>query len=114
MLRWTLRSAPRCCCTRLMRASITTKRTSGTKSHSSATSLRTGAEILEKPLPTKTLDWTSGETLTFEDLGDGRCRIVALSVVDNMELRDMILSSGMEVGVTEGYEKLDELLAAQP
>lgn len=59
-------------------------------------------------------DGVSLETLTFEDLGDGRCRIVALSVVDNMELRDMILSSGMEVGVTEGFEKLDELLAAQP
>ena len=58
-------------------------------------------------------DGVSLETLTFEDLGDGRSRIVALSVVDNMELRDMILASGMESGVTEGYEKLDELLAAQ-
>jgi hypothetical protein len=28
-----------------------------------------------------------------------------------MEARDMILSSGMEVGVNEGFEKLDALLA---
>jgi hypothetical protein len=28
-----------------------------------------------------------------------------------MEIRDMILSSGMDTGVIEGYEQLDELLA---
>jgi hypothetical protein len=28
-----------------------------------------------------------------------------------MEIRDMIIASGMEVGVVEGYEQLDELLA---
>lgn len=56
-------------------------------------------------------DGVSLETLTFEDLGDGRCRTVAVAVVESMELRDQILSSGMDVGVVEGYEKLDELLA---
>ena len=59
-------------------------------------------------------DGVSLETMTLEDLGDGRTRIVGLSVVDSMEARDMMLASGMEVGVVEGYEKLDELLAAQP
>jgi hypothetical protein len=28
-----------------------------------------------------------------------------------MEAREAMLASGMEVGVNEGYEKLDELLA---
>jgi uncharacterized protein YndB with AHSA1/START domain len=56
-------------------------------------------------------DGVSLETLTFEDLGGGRCRTVAVAVVESMELRDQILSSGMDVGVVEGYEKLDELLA---
>jgi hypothetical protein len=28
-----------------------------------------------------------------------------------MEIREMILASGMDTGVNEGYEKLDELLA---
>lgn len=56
-------------------------------------------------------DGVSLETMTFEELPDGRCRIVALSVVDSMETRDLILSSGMDVGVKEGFEKLDDLLA---
>ena len=56
-------------------------------------------------------DGVSLETMTFEGLGDGRTRITALSVVESMEIRDSILSSGMEVGVVEGYEQLDELLA---
>ena len=56
-------------------------------------------------------DGVSLETMTFEDLPGGRCRIVGTSVVESLELRDMILSSGMEVGVNEGYEKLDAILA---
>jgi uncharacterized protein YndB with AHSA1/START domain len=56
-------------------------------------------------------DGVSLETMTFEDLGDGRTRTVGLSVVENFESRDGILASGMEVGVYEGYEKLDALLA---
>ncbi|MCW2794735.1 SRPBCC family protein [Nocardioides sp.] len=56
-------------------------------------------------------DGVSLETMTFVDLPDGRCRLVGLAVVDSMELRDLIMSSGMDVGVLEGYAKLDELLA---
>ncbi len=48
--------------------------------------------------------------MTFEDLGDGHSRIVGVSVVESLETRDMILASGMEVGVVEGYERMDELL----
>lgn len=58
-------------------------------------------------------DGVSLETMTFEDLGDGRTRIVTLGVVESIDIRDMILSSGMDTGVVEGYEKLDELLATQ-
>src|SRR5215204_4662297 len=56
-------------------------------------------------------DGVSLETMTFEDLGGGRTRTIGLSVVDNFETRDAIMASGMEVGVYEGYEKLDALLA---
>jgi uncharacterized protein YndB with AHSA1/START domain len=56
-------------------------------------------------------DGVSLETMTLEDLGDGRTRLVGLSVVDSFESRDAIMASGMEVGVNEGYEKLDALLA---
>jgi uncharacterized protein YndB with AHSA1/START domain len=57
-------------------------------------------------------DGVSLETMTFVDLGDGRTRIDSLSVVDSMEVRDAVMASGMDVGVKEGYEKLDELLAS--
>lgn len=57
-------------------------------------------------------DGVSLETATFEDLG-GRTRVTTTSVVDSFEARDAILSSGMETGVNEGYERLDELLATQ-
>jgi uncharacterized protein YndB with AHSA1/START domain len=51
------------------------------------------------------------EKLAFEDLGDGRSRIVATSLVDSFEGRDAFVASGMEVGVQQGYQQLDELLA---
>jgi uncharacterized protein YndB with AHSA1/START domain len=57
--------------------------------------------------------WPDGvalETMTFEDLGDGWTRLHASSLCDSFEARDGMLSSGMEVGVTEGYAKLDRLL----
>jgi uncharacterized protein YndB with AHSA1/START domain len=56
-------------------------------------------------------DGVALETLTFEDLGGGRTRLTALSVVDTLEGRDAIIASGMETGVVEGYEQLDALLA---
>lgn len=51
------------------------------------------------------------ETLTFEDLGDGRTRLHATSLVDSFEGRDAWLESGMEEGVNDGYAKLDALIA---
>ncbi|GAA2788701.1 SRPBCC family protein [Saccharopolyspora taberi] len=58
-------------------------------------------------------DGVALETLTFEALGGGRTRLRILSVVEDFETRDGVLASGMEVGVKEGYEKLDELLARE-
>jgi uncharacterized protein YndB with AHSA1/START domain len=52
------------------------------------------------------------ETITFEDLGGGRTRLHAVSLCDSFEGRDAWLSSGMEVGVNEGYAALDAILAA--
>jgi uncharacterized protein YndB with AHSA1/START domain len=56
-------------------------------------------------------DGVALETLTFEDLGDGRTRLHAQSLVDSFEGRDAWLQSGMETGVNEGYAKLDTLLS---
>jgi uncharacterized protein YndB with AHSA1/START domain len=51
------------------------------------------------------------ETMTFEDLGDGRTRLHAFSLCDSFEARDGWLSSGMEVGVHDGYAAIDRMLA---
>jgi uncharacterized protein YndB with AHSA1/START domain len=51
------------------------------------------------------------ETMTFEDLGEGRTRLHIQSLFDSYEARDGMLSSGMDVGVNDGYAKLDGLLA---
>ncbi len=56
-------------------------------------------------------DGVALERLVFEDLGDGRTRLTSTSLVDSFEGRDAFLASGMEVGVREGYERLDEVLA---
>jgi uncharacterized protein YndB with AHSA1/START domain len=50
------------------------------------------------------------ERVVFEDIGGGRTRLVATSLVDSFAARDAFVSSGMEEGVIEGYERLDELL----
>lgn len=57
-------------------------------------------------------DGVSLDTATFEALPDGRTRLVVTSLVDSIESRDAILRSGMDVGMREGYAKLDALLAA--
>jgi uncharacterized protein YndB with AHSA1/START domain len=56
-------------------------------------------------------DGVALERLELEDLGDGRTRLTATSLVDSFEARDAFLASGMETGVREGYERLDALLA---
>jgi uncharacterized protein YndB with AHSA1/START domain len=56
-------------------------------------------------------DGVALEMLTFEDLGGGRTRLHAQSLVDSFEGRDAWLRSGMEVGVNEGFAKLDRVLS---
>jgi uncharacterized protein YndB with AHSA1/START domain len=56
-------------------------------------------------------DGVALETVTFEDLGDGRTRLHARSLCDSFEDRDAWLRSGMETGVNDGYAALDGLLA---
>lgn len=56
-------------------------------------------------------DGVALETVTFEDVGGGRSRLRAQSLVDSFEARDAWLRMGMEVGVTQGYAKLDRVLS---
>jgi len=55
-------------------------------------------------------DGVALETLRFDDLGGGRSRLRAQSLVDSFESRDAWLRSGMESGVNEGYAKLERML----
>lgn len=51
------------------------------------------------------------ETATFEDLGGGQTKVSTRSLFHTTEERDGMLASGMEIGMNETYERLDELLA---
>ena len=51
------------------------------------------------------------EALTFEDLPDGRTRLTSQSVYRSVADRDGMVQAGMETGVVEGYERLDEILS---
>lgn len=52
------------------------------------------------------------ETATLEDVGDGRTRLVSVSLFHTTEERDGMVGSGMEGGVNESYAALDRVLAA--
>jgi uncharacterized protein YndB with AHSA1/START domain len=63
----------------------------------------------------QTFEWegmpghVSVETASFEDLGD-RTRVVTVAIFPTTEERDGMLGSGMEGGMNETYQRLDELL----
>jgi uncharacterized protein YndB with AHSA1/START domain len=50
------------------------------------------------------------ETTKFEELPGGRTRITSQSVFQTVEDRDGMVQAGMESGVVDSYERLDELL----
>lgn len=59
-------------------------------------------------------DEVSVDRIRFEELPNGRSRIVDHSVFPSAAVLEAMLAEGMEYGLNEGYEKLDELLAAEP
>ena len=54
------------------------------------------------------------DRLQLEDIGGGRTRSRIHSVFQSLEDRDGMVQAGMGDGVTEGFERLDELLATMP
>jgi uncharacterized protein YndB with AHSA1/START domain len=57
-------------------------------------------------------DMVNIEFMRFEELGPGRSSLRGRSICPNVEARDGLLASGMEGGMTEGYDRLDALLAS--
>ena len=72
-------------------------------------------EVAEPERIVQTFEWegmpghVSVETATFEDLGE-RTRVITTSLFHTAQERDGMLGSGMEGGMNETYERLDELL----
>lgn len=50
------------------------------------------------------------DTLTFEER-DGKTIVRTNTVFQSVEARDGMMQSGMEIGVNDGYDRLDELIA---
>lgn len=75
-------------------------------------------EVRENERIVQTFTWAGApdgvalEIMTLEALPEGRSRLRAVSVGESVEDRDAMIASGMEHGVVEGYQKLDELFAA--
>jgi len=75
-------------------------------------------EVTPKERVVQTFEWDGMpghvivETMTLEDLGDGRTKLVNVSLFHTTEERDGMLHSGMEGGMTESYARLDNLLAS--
>lgn len=76
-------------------------------------------EVTEPERIVQTFEWEGMpghvivETMTLEDLGDGRTKFTGVSLFHTTEERDGMLASGMEGGMSESHERLDDLLAAQ-
>ena len=74
-------------------------------------------EVTPKDRIAMTFEWdgmpgyTVLDTATFEDLGDGRTKVVSVSLFFTTEERDGMLNSGMTEGMSQSYAALDRLLA---
>lgn len=76
--------------------------------------------VFQEVVPSKRLTWTFEyerlpghvltETMTFEPEPGGRTKLTVHAVFPSQEDRDGMLASGMEWGMREGYERLDDLL----
>jgi len=50
------------------------------------------------------------DTTTFEELPNGRTKVIIHSVCRSVADRDAMMQTGMDKGINEGYNKLDALL----
>ncbi|HEY1953232.1 MAG TPA: SRPBCC family protein [Gemmatimonadaceae bacterium] len=75
------------------------------------------AEVTPPERVVQTFEWdgmpghVALETMTLEDLGDGRTRLIATSLFMTAEDRDGMFQSGMEAGLNQSYRALDRVLA---
>jgi uncharacterized protein YndB with AHSA1/START domain len=74
-------------------------------------------EVTPKDRMVWTFEWDgmpgypSVDTVLFEDLGDGRTKVISKALFFTTEERDGMVQSGMEQGLNQSYAALDALLA---
>ena len=74
-------------------------------------------EVTPRDRIEQTFEWdgmpghVSIDSATFEDLGDGRTKLVVNTMFFTPEERDGMIGFGMEGGMAESYAALDRLLA---
>jgi uncharacterized protein YndB with AHSA1/START domain len=75
-------------------------------------------EVAPEEMLMQTFEWdgmpgyTALETITFEDVGEGRTRVVTTLLCYTTEERDGMVQSGMEAGMAQSYAALDRVLAS--
>ncbi len=73
-----------------------------------------GPQTADSMLQTFEFDGAPGHVsldhMTLVDLGDGRTLVRGHSVYQTLEARDAMVESGMAEGMTQGFQRLDELL----
>lgn len=75
-------------------------------------------EVVPPEKLSMTFEWdgapghTAVQTMTLEDLGDNRTRMVCTSMFFTKDDLDGMMSAGMEGGMNESYQALDRVLAA--
>lgn len=73
-------------------------------------------EVVPPERVVQTFEWdgmpghVAVNTMTLEDLGDGRTKLVTVSLFHTVDDRDGMMHSGMERGMSESYQALDRLL----
>lgn len=74
-------------------------------------------EVREPEVLVTTFAWEdsgfppSTDRTEFHEIDGGRTKLVTISTFETKELRDGMLESGMEIGVNDGYDKLDAIVA---
>jgi uncharacterized protein YndB with AHSA1/START domain len=67
----------------------------------------------ERVVTTEVFEGAPGDgavnTITFEDLGDERTKLTVLVELPNKEARDAVIASGMEAGMQDAYDLLEEV-----
>ena len=67
---------------------------------------------LYEGVPGATEDDATVNTMTLTDVGGGRTKLTTLVVCTTTEIRDAIIESGMEGGMQEAFDKLEEVASS--